>query len=210
MVGLDLTAHDPYIAIVLQLQLPVTMSLNRPVISILAVVSAALLGGCAGDDAVVDPNKLCARGAGVAARISGGAAPVEMCVSNDEASATYRTAPGDRYELSATFVADSVEHSITIHFFVQSNLPRGLSVTSDSTQAAANPGSVWFTYRESKPGVFDYTTSSVTGMFTLTASDQSVAVGTFSDIAIDVENVSDGMPAGSRVISEGFFAVTPD
>jgi hypothetical protein len=41
-------------------------------------------------------------------------------------------------------------------------------------------------------------------------SDRNVATGTFSNLAIELEHTTSGIAAGSRMISEGFFSVTPD
>ena len=176
--------------------------------ALLAVV--AVFGGCSEDEAITDPNKLCAFGAGVAARISGTTEPIELCVPNDETTVTYVDPPDDRYSLTATGVSDSIEFTIEISFRLQNNQIRNLRITSDATDAFANPGAVWFSYREVKPGVYDYSTRSASGDFRLTVSDRNVATGTFSNLAIELEHTTSGIAAGSRMISEGFFSVTPD
>jgi hypothetical protein len=176
----------------------------------IALLVPTLLGGCSDEEALTDPNKLCARGAGIAARISGTPHPIEMCVDNDETSAVYTLPPDDRYALRATSVSDSIEVTIEIGFRVYPDQPRNLTITTNATQAFVDPNGAWFFYRETKPGAYDYSASSVSGVFTLTFTDRTVAVGTFSDLKIELEETSGGAPAGSRVISEGFFAVTPD
>jgi hypothetical protein len=50
---------------------------------------------------------------------------------------------------------------------------------------------------------------SSSGVFTLTFSDPTVAVATFTSLQINLEDQL-GVPVGSRMISEGFLAVTPD
>ncbi len=175
--------------------------------ALLAVV--AVLGGCS-DDEITDPNKLCAFGAGVAARISGTPQPLDLCVPNDETTVTYADPPADRYRLTAVGVSDSVEFTIEISFRLQNNQGHNLRITSDATDAFTDPGAAWFYYREMKPGAYDYSTSSVSGDFKLTISDQNVAAGTFSNLAIELEHTTSGIAAGSRMITEGFFSVTPD
>jgi hypothetical protein len=172
------------------------------------LLALLLLGACSGDDAVTDPNKLCARGAGLAARISGTPEPIDFCVANDQTVATY-TGSENRYRVTATFLSDSLEVTISVSFQIQPGQPRDLNISSDSTIAFTDPGGAYFYYREVKPGAYDHEVSSVTGTFRLTVTDTHVATGTFTDLALELED-SSGTPAGQRVIKEGFFAVTPD
>jgi hypothetical protein len=174
------------------------------------LVAAVILGGCSKDAAITDPNKLCAYGAGVGARISGAPNPVELCVPNDETTATYTDPPDDRYDLTATGVIDTIEVTIEISFRLQNNQILNLRITSDRADAFADPSVAWFSYREVKPGVYDYSTRSVSGDFRLTVSDSHVATGTFTNLTIELEETTSGIAAGTRMISEGFFSVTPD
>lgn len=177
----------------------------------LALAAITPIVACDTNDVAVDPQRLCGTSsASVAARISGTPEPVDMCVSNDETTVDYAAMPDGRYLLRATFVSDGVEFSIQMGFFVQRNQPQTLTLTSDSSLAAANPGSAWFFYEEKTTGADDLVTTSIAGDFRLTLSDQNVAVGTFSNIEVQLESAADGSPAGARMISEGFFAVTPD
>jgi len=173
------------------------------------VAMVAVLAGC-GDDEITDPNKLCAYGAGVAARISGTPGPVDLCVSNDSTIVTYTDPPADRYSLTATGVSDSIEFTIEISFRVLNNQGRALRITANATDAFADPDAAWFSYREVQAGVYDYSTRFVAGDFILTVTDQSIAAGAFSNLAIELEETASGIAAGSRMISEGFFSVTPD
>ena len=191
---------------------------NRPGMSLrstrrpLRLAAAALLclsgltGGCS-EDTVEPVDKLCRTGAGLGARISGTPNPVDMCVPNDQATTLFGDVVPDRYELHATFTVDSITIEIDVSFQSRSDLPRVLVLTTDSN--LPGPDDVWFFYRETKPGVYDYTSASVAGGFTLTFSDPTVAVATFSSLQIDLEDAG-GTPTGTRVISEGFISVTPD
>jgi hypothetical protein len=176
----------------------------------MALLLLTLVGGCSDEGAITDPDKLCARGAGVAARIAGTPQPVDVCVPNDQTSTTYAAPPANRYDLAATTTEGGVQFSIDISFQVHRNQPQELNITSEAPRAFSDPDGAWFFYREVQPGVYDYSASSVTGVFTLTISDESVAVGTFTDVQIELEDTADGTPVGSRLISEGFFSVTPD
>jgi hypothetical protein len=186
------------------------MRTHRAFVYSALLAAVAILGGCSEDEAITDPNKLCAHGAGVAARISGAPDPIELCVPNDETTATYTAPPDDRYDLTATGVIDTIEVTIEISFQLQNNQIRNLRITSDGADALADPSAAWFSYREVKPGVYDYSTRSVSGDFRLTVSDSNVATGTFTNLTIELEETISGVAAGSRMISEGFFSVTPD
>jgi hypothetical protein len=157
---------------------------------------------------VTDPDKLCARGAGLAARISGTPQPIDFCVANEQTSTTYTDAE-NRYRLTATAASDSLLVTIAVSFQIQPGQPTDLGISSDSALAFSDPDGAYFFYREIKPGTYDYSASSVTGTFRLTVTDTHVATGTFSHLAIELEDTT-GAPAGERVIQEGFFAVTPD
>jgi hypothetical protein len=177
----------------------------------LLAVSLTILSACEENTVAEDANRLCGNTSpSLAARISGAPQPVDLCVSNDEATATYSATPSGHYLVSGDFVADGVVYSIRIGFFLQPNQPQTLSMTSDSLFAASNPGSAWFFYAEREAGSYEYGTESVTGDFRLTIGDQSVAVGTFANVEIQLESIPDRNSAGTRMISEGYFSVTPD
>lgn len=183
----------------------------RSIALVLFVVSLPFLAACEENTVAEDTNRLCGNTSpSLAARISGTPQPVDLCVSNDEAKTTYSTAPSGRYLVSGDFVADGVVYSIRIGFFLQPNQPQTLSMTSDSLFAASNPGSAWFFYAEREAGSYEYATASVTGDFRLTIGDQNVAVGTFTNVEIQLESIPDQNSAGTRMISEGYFSVTPD
>ena len=180
----------------------------RSIASTGCVLALAIFAGCSSPQETTDPNKLCAAGAGVAARIGAASGTVDVCVSNDQATATF--SPGeDRYRIEAMTVENGLEITIHISFVLQTHVPQRLAVLGDSAAAFANPGAAWFHYREAQPGVYEYTSSAVAGDFSLSVTDASIATGTFSNVQILLEDVG-GNPAGSRVIEEGFFSVTSD
>ena len=164
--------------------------------------------GCADDNTAQPVDKLCDGASGFGARISGTTTPVDMCVPDDQVTTTLSQAE-DRYWVESVFMTDSVDVEIDISFSVHSNLPLQLNMHSDTTTALADPNGVLFRYLESEPGGRAFTPTRVIGVFRLTFSDAKVAVATFKDVVIDVEE-SPGGAAGSRTISEGFVAVTPD
>jgi hypothetical protein len=132
-----------------------------------------------------------------------------MCVSNENTLTSYIPgAQGDRYNSISSIEIDGTIIEIEIAFYVQPSVPASLFGTSNRAQAESDPGSLLFVYREMKPGEYEYESVAVTGIFTVTFSDASVAVVTFGGLEIDLDDVSTGSPAGSRVISEGYLSVT--
>jgi len=176
----------------------------------LVVVSCVFVLGCSDDDDGVNPeDRLCRGESGFAALISGGAKPVEMCVSDQATVANYYT-DGDNahYDIRATFASDSLTIEIQLSFFVQESPPTTLTPNTNESQAKSNPGEVWFFYHETKLDTYDYVASAVSGFFTVTFNDPSVAVATFSGLQLELDDTSSGDPAGSRDISEGYVSVT--
>ena len=176
------------------------------------VLAAVLTLGCGDDSESVDPaDRLCRGESGFAAQISGTPEPVEMCVSNENTLTAYIPgAQGDKYNSLASVEIDGVVIEIEIGFFVQPNTPTTLLGTSNRAQAESDPGSLLFVYRETRPGNYEYESVAVTGVFTVTFNDPSVAVVTFGSLEIDLDDVSTGSPVGSRAISEGYLSVTPN
>lgn len=171
------------------------------------------LAGCGDDSDGVNPeDQLCRGEAGFGARIAGGAEPVEMCVPDQATFAYYIPIGGGqaRYEIAANFTTGGVTIEILVHFYVQPTYPMTLTLTANAAQADSDPGSVWFYYQETKEGGYDYVGVSVTGVFTVTFNDDSIAVAYFSGLEIVLEDNSTGDPAGVRTISEGFVNVSED
>jgi hypothetical protein len=178
----------------------------------LIVLSTVFALGCSDDSNGVNPeDRLCGGKSGFAASIVGGATPVDMCVSDQATFADYYTdGENAHYDIRATFTSDSLTIEIQLSFFVQQTVPATLAPNTNETQAKSNPGEVWFFYRERKLNTYDYVASSVTGAFTVTYNDPSVAVATFSGLHLDLDDTSSGDPAGSRDISEGYVSVNAD
>jgi hypothetical protein len=169
---------------------------------------AALCAGCGDDGGTADPGKLCRTGAGFGARIAGMPRPVDMCVANDRATALLDNGSPARFDLVAVFTtADSITIEINISFFSHTDLPQSLIITNDPNLPGVDD--VWFFYRETLPGTYDYSSLSISGSFTLTFADPTVVVATFSSLQISLEDAG-GTPVGARMISEGFLALTPD
>jgi hypothetical protein len=156
-------------------------------------------------------DRLCRGESGFAALISGGPRTVEMCVSDQATVANYvQVGENARYEIRAVFVSDSLRIEVQLAFFVQPSPPTTLTLTTNQAQAESDPGAVWFFYREQKLGTYDYVAATVTGVFTVTFNDPSVAVATFSGLQLELDDTSSGDPAGSRDISEGYVSVNGD
>jgi hypothetical protein len=182
------------------------------VLSCGSLLGGCLLAGCGKDSNGVNPaDRLCRGQSGFAARITGTPTPVEMCVSDQLTIANYiPDAAGDKYEISASFTTDSLTVDIEISFFVQPSFPRTLTLTADQGLADADPSAAWFFYHEIKQETYEYISSFVTGTFTVTFNDASVATATFSGVEVELDDASSGDPAGARSISEGYVSVNAD
>ncbi len=170
-----------------------------------------LVSGCGDDSKGVNPGvKLCRNDHGFAARITGMAEPLDMCVSDEATIADYVPAGiGDaRYEITAIFTSGDLTIEVLVNFFVQSTYPITLALTANRAQADSDHGAVWFYYHETKLGTYDYVPTSVTGIFTLTFNSPTLAVATFSGLEVQLEDGSSGDPVGVRNISEGYVSVT--
>ena len=179
---------------------------------LLVVVSMVFVLGCSDDSKGVDPSdRLCRGESGFAAAITGGPTPVEMCVSDQATVANYVPFQDTaRYEIRAVFVSDSLTIEVELSFFVQPTPPTTLTLTTNQAQAESDPGAVWIFYRETKLGTYDYVAATVTGVFTVTFNDPSVAVGTFAGVEMALDDVVSGDPVGSRSINEGYVSVTAE
>jgi hypothetical protein len=94
-------------------------------VAVPAALFVLFFAGCSDESALTDPNKLCARGAGLAARISGTPDPIDFCVANDQALATYTSAE-NRYRVTAIAMSDSIEVTIAVSFQIQPGQPLNL------------------------------------------------------------------------------------
>ena len=177
---------------------------------LLAVLVTTFVVGCAGDDLdVVDPSsKLCSRvGGGVGARVSGGADAVDVCVSNDATDASVVGSGPARYDVDATWIDGDVTIQIQMSFYVHDFFPVILNVTPSPN--LVNADDVYFSYRETKAGVYNYASSNVVGIFTLAVSDGTIAAASFDGLEITLQDGT-GADAGMRRIEEGFVNVTSD
>ncbi|UCG52457.1 MAG: hypothetical protein JSW58_02590 [Candidatus Latescibacterota bacterium] len=180
----------------------------------LVVVSSVLLPACSDETDIIDPSeKLCRGASGLGARISG-PEPIEMCVSDQETSTEYvppgHGLPVSHYETVSVYSAGGLTIEIQTQFFEQDIWPRTLNITGNLAEAEADPDAAWFFYRETKEGEYEYTSATVTGAFTLTFNDQFVAVATFSNLEILLEDTATQTDAGMRRISEGYISVNVD
>lgn len=176
------------------------------------VFSTVLTLGCGnGDDTTAPGDRLCRGESGFAAQISGTPEPVEMCVSNENTITVYiPQAQGDRYSSIATYEIGGLTLEVEMGFFVQNQTPATLFGTSNRAQAETDPGSILFIYREISPGNYTYESVTCSGAFTVTFNDASVAVVTFGDVEVELEDMATNNPAGSRTMSEGYLSVTPN
>jgi hypothetical protein len=178
----------------------------------LLIVSSVFVFGCSSEDKGVNPSeRLCGGKSGFAADITGGEKPVEMCVSDKETVArVVQLGENAHYEIRAVFTSDSLTVEVQIAFFVQPTFPVTLTLTTNEAEANSDPSTAWFFYHETKLGTYDYVAATVTGIFTVTFNDPTIAVATFSGVQLELDDTSSGDPAGTRDISEGYVSVSAE
>ena len=181
----------------------------------LVVIAAVFLIGCSEDDTGVNPSdRLCGGAAGLAADVTGTPKPVELCVSNDNTITFYTSPGGDvpagRYETTSVFTTDSLTIEVSTMFYQQGATSQPLNVTGNLAQAESDPAGFWFQYTETKEGAYVFTSTTVTGSATLTFNDPTVAVVTFRNLEITLEDAATQADAGTRRISDGYLNVTVD
>jgi hypothetical protein len=194
-------------------QLPQHAVFVVPFLVCAVCLSSFGLSGCGNDSKGVNPeDRLCRNEHGFAARITGLAQPLDMCVSDQATIAEYVPVGTDevKYEITAVFISGDLTIEVLVSFFAQPTNPTSLTLTANPSQANSDPGAVWFYYHETKDGVYDYIPSTATGTFLLTFNGPTVATATFSGVEIQLEDASSGNPAGTRMISEGYLSVTVD
>lgn len=189
----------------------------HPVVIPLVLLCGVCLGGfglfgCGNDESngVNPEDKLCRGEHGVAARITGTPEPLDMCVSDGQTVVDYIPIGNDqaKYHITAIFATGDLTIEIQVSFFAQPVFPTTLTLTANQGLADSDPGAAWFYYQETKLGVYDYVSSAVTGVFTVTFNDPSIAVATFHAVEVELDEASSGNPAGVRNISEGYASVT--
>jgi hypothetical protein len=179
--------------------------------ALIPVLILILAAGCSSED-IVDPDKLCRQGAALAARVDGGAMALDVCVSQDATDARYETLPNDHYEVTGTVTQGGVTFTLWVNFAVYppASWPVTLTPTTDVDVASNDPNFVYFYVRETDAGQ-DLRSMDVTGNFTLSFSDASIAVAAFSNMTVTMEDAaSPGTSVGTRTISEGFVSVSAD
>ena len=180
-------------------------------LAVLCAIAFLTVSGCSSED-IVDPNKLCPQGAAIGARISGGPQALDMCVSQEDTDALYETVPNEHYDIISVTTSAGVQVTTEIYFAVypSSSWPVALIPTGDRGLAETNPQYAFFGYRE-VGSTQTLTSATVTGNFTLSFSDPSIAVASFSELTITLEDeATPGTQVGTRHVAEGFVSVSAD
>lgn len=186
----------------------------KPLIWTAAIFSGLtllLFAACGDDSNPTDAKEnLCAGESGLGARVTGRAAPVDICVPDGVVVTTYTAQ--NRYDVTARITgSDRTVYEIQMWFPHRPDLPKVLNLTGIFAEAEADPDGVWFFYKESPPDGDPIESVAVTGgLFTLSFSDTEVTAGTFRDVELDMQIVNTNNPAGSRSIPEGFFSISTD
>lgn len=195
------------------------MKLMAWVSTVTALLMTVALTGCSEDSNPAEAkDKLCDGASGLGARVSGRAAPIDVCVPDDHPSGgadkeviTSFTAQ-NRYDVTARMTAaDGTIFEIQMIFPHQDQVPKALNLTGNLAQASGDPDGAWFYYQEIPPTGDPVESTAVTaGTFTLSFSDTDIAAGTFAGVSLEIENANTNEAAGTRSISEGFFSISVD
>jgi hypothetical protein len=174
---------------------------------IVPLLAAVFLLGCSKDDPTTTKN-LCGGDAGVGIRVEGRAQPVDVCVSDSAVDALLTSS--DHYDVTAQVQLDDGSLvQLRMVFTKRADAPVSLRLVNTITEATSDPSTAYVFYEESASGGTPIESTLITGgSFRLTFNDNHVAVGTLTNIALDMTNVQTGDPAGARQIVEGFFSVS--
>ena len=172
-----------------------------------SLLAGLLITACSKDDPV-DSKSLCAGESGVGLRVEGRAEPIDMCVPDTAADALLTS--DDHYDVSAQLnLDDGSLLLVRIVFTRRPTVPVNLRLVNSSTEALSDPSTAYVHYEEAPGGGTPIQSTLITGgSFRVTFNDDTVAVGTMENVAMDMTNVLTGDPSGERRIAEGFFSVT--
>jgi len=172
-----------------------------------AAVVLALVG-CSKDDPVADKNALCAGESGVGLRVEGRSSPLDVCVPDADVDALLTNS--NHYDISARSTLDNgtvVQWHMV--FTRRNDAPVSLRLVNSVTEATSDPSTAYVQYTEIPTSGGTVESTLITGgSFRVTFNDDSAAVGTMENIAMDMTNLQSGDPAGERRITEGFFSVS--
>jgi len=168
----------------------------------------ALAVSCGKNEAPVNPNTVLCRGeSDVAMQVTGGTAPVDICVDTKDVPATIAA---DRYDITIPMQQGNVIYELRMVFDHHDNFPVILNVTGDPGAAAADPDGVWLYYQEIPAGGGGGIESTVAagGTFRLGFSGRDVVTGQLQNITFDMQDISTQAAAGTREIPEGLFSLS--
>ncbi len=172
--------------------------------------------GCGERTPVTSGRSLCQGKSGLAASITGITPTVSLCIPNDSivgdtefgVETTY-SKQNNWYLISASSAFDSVTYEFRIGFHGQSVAPVALRITGDEAEALFFPEAAWFSYSEIRGSNLIYLSNSASGECKVTFNDSKIAVGTFSNILVELSDPEDN-PVGQRTLQKGFFNVSVD
>jgi hypothetical protein len=141
----------------------------------------------------------------VGIRVEGRAEPLDVCVS-DQAVDALLTSTG-RYDVSAQMNTDDGIYQLHMVFPKRPDFPVSLRLVSSITEV--DDDAAYVRYEELPDGGTPIESGTILGgKFRLSFGDDKVAAGTMENIAMDMQSVLNGDPAGERKIVEGFFSIS--
>jgi len=173
-----------------------------------ALLFALLLPACSDNNPAGADDALCPGESGVGLRVEGRSQPIDVCVSDNSVDALLTSSA--HYDVTAQLTLDD-DSVVQLHmvFTQRPDAPVTLRLVNSVTEATSDPGAVYVSYAETPNGGNTIESTAITGgSFRLAFNDDAVATGTMTNVALDMNDVQTGDPAGGRKIVEGFFSVS--
>jgi len=185
------------------------MPKSLSVAAVIALAALALFAACGEKEDPVKPvDRLCGGETGVGLRVKGRASPLDVCVADPDVDMSITTINLEEYyDLTARMVSGGDIFEIQLLFPKRADFPVGL--TPIGTLAALDTDSAWIYYQEIPQSGEAIESDLVTaGAFHLGFAASDVATATLDGISLTMVRKSDGQPAGTRLIEEGFLSVS--
>ena len=179
-------------------------------LSVAALIALIALAPACGkkEDPAKPEDRLCGGETGVGLRVKGRASPLDVCVADPDVDMGITTINLDEYyDLTARMVSGGDIFEIQLLFPKRPDFPVDLAPTG--ALAALDTDSAWIYYQEIPQSGEAIESELVTaGAFHLGFAASDVATATLTGISLTMVRKSDGQPAGTRLIEEGFLSVS--
>jgi len=178
-----------------------------------AALAGALVGApaCGKNNPVDTGTPLCGGSSGFGARVVGRSEPVDICVSDRDASVVITT--GDHYSVNVTKVTSEATFDFYVVFpVIGQEAPEILTFHDDLGAALVDPLGVYLYYQETpKQGDPIESVQITDGTFTLSFSAGDILTATMNGVTMKMKTTgSSPQDAGTRTIEKGFMSLGVD